>query len=287
MRLSPGSSSRGRALLLLAPLGREATSFVDVIGDREVYGRVLAQMQRFRGQVYVAEGNLEPSELTADGRHLQSADQESWHLLTLDEYGAVAACGRVLIHRPGAPFSDLLVSHTALAHSDGWGYLLQQAVEEQAQFTRLQGMHFAEIGGWAVAKHLRCTTEAVRLVLAGFALGQSLGGVSGISTANTGHHSSSILRRIGGTPLSVGEIAFPSFYEPQYRAELEILCMDSFRLNRPYDRYVQDCLAEIETATVISSVPAVRSYARDFGRNVGIHTLTSTKTEVGAPIFSN
>jgi hypothetical protein len=287
MRLSPGSSSGGRALLLLAPFGKETTSFVEVIGDREVYGGVLAEMQRFRGQTYVSDGYLEASDLTADGRHLQPADQESWHLLTLDEHGAVAACGRVLIHRPGASFSDLLVSHSALAHSDGWGYLLQQAVEEQAQLTRLQGMHFAEIGGWAVAQNLRCTTEAVRLVLAGFALGQLLGGVAGISTANTGHHSSSILRRIGGTPLSVGEIAFPSFYEPQYRAELEILSMDSFRLNRPYDRYVRDCLAEIETATVISSVPAMRPYERNFGRNVGIRTLTSTKPEVGAPIFSN
>lgn len=287
MRLSPGSSSCGRALLLLAPLGKETTCFVDVIGDREVYGSVLAEMQRFRGQVYVSEGNLDPSDLTADGRHLQPADQESWHLLTLDDHGAVAACGRVLIHRPGAPFTDLLVSHSALAHSDGWGYLLQQAVEEQAQLTRLQGMHFAEIGGWAVARHLRCTTEAVRLVLAGFALGQILGGVTGISTANTGHHSSSILRRIGGTPLSIGQIAFPSFYEPQYRAELEILCMDSFRLNRPYDRYVQDCLAELETATVIASVPAVRPFRQNYMEDVRIRTLTSTKPGVGSPIFSN
>jgi hypothetical protein len=287
MRLSPGSSSRGRALLLLAPFGKETTSFVDVIGDREVHGSVLAEMQRFRGQVYVEEGNLDPSDLTADGRHLQPADQESWHLLTLDENGAVAACGRVLIHRPGAPFSDLLVSHTALAHSDGWGYLLQQAVEEQAQFTRLQGMHFAEIGGWAVARHLRCTTEAVRLVLAGFALGQLLGGVAGISTADAENHSSSILRRIGGTPLSVGEITFPAFYEPQYRRKLEILCMDSFFLNPPFDRHVRDCLAELEAATVISSVSALRPYKRNFSPNVGIRTLTSTKPEVGLPIFSN
>ncbi|HEY7388817.1 MAG TPA: hypothetical protein VH640_09925 [Bryobacteraceae bacterium] len=287
MRLSPGSSSGGRALLLLAPLGKEPTSFVDVIGDREVYGSVLAEMQKFRGQVYVSEGNLESSDLTADGRHLQLADHESWHLLTLDEHGAVAACGRVLIHRPGASFADFLISHCALAHSDGWGYLLQQAVEEQAQLARLQGMHFAEIGGWAVARHLRCTTEAVRLVLAGFALGQLLGGVAGISTANTGHHSSSILRRIGGTPLGVGEIAFPSFYEPLYRAELEILCMDSFRLNRPYDRYVQDCLTDLETATVIASVPAVRPFQHNFVRDVSLRTLASTKPESGTPIFSN
>jgi hypothetical protein len=284
MRLSPGSLSSGRALLLLAPRGEELTSFVDVIGDPGLYGRVLTEMQKFRGEVYLSEGNLEVGDLSPDGRHIQPADEKSWHLLTLDEQGAVAACGRVLVHRPHAGFADLLVSECALARSEGWGYLLRRAVEEQIQLIRQRGAVFAEIGGWAVARSLRCTTEAVRLVLAGFALGQLLGGVAGITTANTGHHSSSILRRIGGTPLAAGEVAFPSFYEPHYRAELEILCLDSFRPNPAYDRYIQDCLAALQIATVISSVPPSKASERNSVRDVWINTVDSTKRQRGFQI---
>jgi hypothetical protein len=286
MQLSPGSAASGRTLLLLAPRDEEPSSFVEVIGDPKTYDRMLAEMQRFRGQVYVSEGNLEASDLSPDGRHIQLADEKSWHLLTLDERGAVAACGRVLVHRPNAGFGELLVSHCALAHSEGWGYLLRRAVEEQIQLTRQRGMRFAEIGGWAVARRIRCTTEAVRLVLAGFALGQLLGGIAGISTANTGHHSSSILRRIGGAPLASGQVPFPPFYEPQYRAELEILCLNSCRPNRAYERYVQECLTALQIAPVITSWPMERTYGRNSFPDVCIHTVDSTKHQLRAEISS-
>lgn len=286
MRLSIGSLSSGRALILLAPQSEEAGSSAHAIGDPGVHTRVLAQMQRFRGQVYVAEGNLEASDLSPDGRHVQPADEKSWHLLTIDEQGAVVACGRVLVHRPGARFADLSISHCALARSRGWGYLLERAVEEQIRLARFRGRHFAEIGGWAVARNLRCTTEAVRLVLAGYALGEMLGGIAGVSTANTGHHSSSILRRIGGTPLSIGEVPFPSFYEPQYRAELELLCLDSFWPNPVYSRYVRQCRAELETATTIFSSPSKNSCEQYASRHVRVQTVDSTKRQVRPQILS-
>jgi hypothetical protein len=272
LRLS-GNGLHNRALILVAPFGVEPNFFGDVIGSRRVYDAALGEMQRFRGQVYVSEGNLSSADLSPDGRHVQAADSKSWHLLTLDEQGSVGACGRILVHRSNASFRELLVSHCALARCEGWGYLLQRAVEEQIQSTRQQGMQFAEIGGWAVDRSLRCTTEALRLLMAGYALGQLLGGVIGITTANTGHHSSSILRRIGGVPLTTGNIPFPKFYEPQYRAEIEILCLDSFRMNPHFQQYMRECVTALETATVISSVPARRPIRRDFVHDVYLRTL--------------
>jgi len=218
-------------------------------------------MQRFRGRTYVSEGNLKASELSYDGRHIQVVDWRSWHLLTLDEQGSVAACGRLAVQRRKADFGDLLVSRTALATSERWGHLLRQAVEQQICSTWLRGMHFGELGGWAVSKELRCSTEAVRLVLAGYALGRILGGVGGISTVNTGHHSSAILRRMGGVPLTTGETPFPPFYEPHYRAELEILCLDSSRPNARYETQIRQCQNSLQTVMVISSISATDHHA--------------------------
>lgn len=273
MRLSAGTRSNSRALILLAPFGVDPDSFVDVIGGRQIYDSVLGEMQRFRGRVYVNEGNLEASELSADGRHTQAADPRSWHLLTINEEGSVAACSRILIHSHNVAFRDLVLSHCALAQSECWGYLLRRAVEEQIQSSRQRGMRFAEIGGWAVDRELRCTTEAVRMVMAGYALGQLLGGVAAVSTVNMQHHSSSILRRIGGMPLSAGEVPFPSFYEPQYRAELEILCLNSFQPNPVFQRYIREGLAALRTATVISSVRAIKPIRQDFVPDVYLRTL--------------
>jgi hypothetical protein len=256
MDLSPRSFDCNRSLILLAPFGvRPTPRFVDLVGDRRIFDNVLAAMQRFRGEVYVSEGHLSPSELSFGGRHIHAADSKSWHLLTLDEHGSVAACGRLVLHPHDAGFPDLLVSHSALAHSERWGCHLRRVVEGQIQSTRVRGIQFAELGGWAVARQLRCTTEAVRLVLAGYALGQILGGVAGLSTANTENHSSSILRRIGGIPLATDETPFPPFYEPQYRRKLEILRLDSFRPNPRYETWIQECRAALERVTVICSDP--------------------------------
>jgi Acetyltransferase (GNAT) domain len=282
MNLTPQSAHHNRSLVLLAPMGEHPTCFTDVIGDRNVYDSVLAAMQRFRGQVYMSEGNFGPSELSPDGRHVQAVDAKSWHLLTLEEHGAVAACGRLVLHRPDANFDELVVSHSSLAHSQEWGYLLRRVVEEQMQATRRRGMRFAELGGWAVSRELRCSTEAVRLVLAGYALGQILGGVAGISTADAENQSSSILTRIGGVPLAAGDTPFPNFYETQYQRKLKVLYLDSSRPNPRYETHIGECLAALKMVTVISSVPATHARQQTsahLARNVFTHTVLGTVTK--------
>jgi predicted GNAT family N-acyltransferase len=240
-------------LILLAPKGVHPAQFVDVRGDQDLYENTLAEMQRFRGRVYVSEGNLAPADLS-NGRHFQAIDYKSWHLVTIDECGSVVACSRLVCHRPHAQFSELLVSHTALAHNEGWGRPLRSAVEGEIRSARQAGMQFAELGGWAVSRELRCSTEAVRMLLSGYALGEVIGGIRGITTANIRHNSSSILRRIGGSPLQMNGSDLPTFYEPQYRSELEILRFDSSQPNLRYRGHIDQCRAALQSVMVISSV---------------------------------
>ena len=252
MNLLPGPC-HGRRLVLLAPDDANLEGFSRPTVDRLLHDEALAAVQRFRGAVYLGEHNLAPSDLEPDGRHLQPVDAQSWHLLTVGAAGTVEACARITLHNRTARFSDTMVAHSALAHSPVWGGLLHLAVEEEIRSAQRAEMHFAEFGGWAVARASRCTTEAVRMVLAGYALGGLLGGVRGVSTVNRCHHSSSILRRIGGWPLVVGGTELPCYYEPRYRADLEILRFDSSLPNPHYRFHIAACGAALRDITVVSA----------------------------------
>jgi hypothetical protein len=75
--------------------------------------------------------------------------------------------------------------------------------------------------------------------------------VMGISTVNMCHHSSSILRRIGGRPLVAGGSELPSYYEPLYRSNLEILRFDSSSPSERYVPHVERCCADLRAVKVL------------------------------------
>ncbi|MGH9326165.1 MAG: hypothetical protein ACRD2B_05685 [Terriglobia bacterium] len=253
MNLIPRSGNIMRRLFLLAPPGQLPFRFREVADDPNLHADVLARVQQFRGETYLEEGNLTPDDLAFEGRHVQAADAKSWHLFTMNGRNEVEACGRLLPHPANVDYGDLGVAHSTLAESEEWGPVLRAAVEEEIRIARRRGVRFVEFGGWAVSRRLRCTTEAVRMCLAWFALCQAIGGTIGLGTANTGHHSSSILRRMGGRPLAKAGQPIPRYYEPSYRAELEILRFDSAEPNPRYAALIEQCLRALVMITVITS----------------------------------
>jgi len=253
MNLIPQSDNVMRRLFLLAPPGQLPFHFRQVTADADLHADVLARVQQFRGQVYLQEGNLAPEDLTRDGRHIQAADAKSWHLFTMNNRNEVEACGRLLPHPENVDFGDLGVAHSSLAQSKEWGPVLRAAVDEEVRTARHRGVRFVEFGGWAVSRQLRCSTEAVRMCLAWYALCQAIGGTIGLATANTGHHCSTILRRMGGRPLERAGQPIPSYYEPRYRAELEILRFDSAEPNPRYAAQIERSLHALGTVMVISA----------------------------------
>lgn len=253
MNLIPQSGNLMRRFFLLAPPGRLPFRFREVAADPDLHADALARVQQFRGEVYVEEGNLTSDDLTFDGRHVQAGDAKSWHLFTMNRQNEVEACGRLLPHSENVGYGDLGVAHSSLAESEEWGPVLREAVEEEIRMARYRGLRFVEFGGWAVSRRLRCTTEAVRMCFAWYALCQALGGTIGLGTANTGHHSSTILRRMGGRPLAKAGQPIPRYYEPRYRAELEILRFDSAEPNPRYAAQIEQCLRALGTVTIITA----------------------------------
>jgi hypothetical protein len=260
VRLIPGiGSNLRRRFVLLAPDRRFTNSFTKSSVDPSLHQRLLTDAQKLRGRIYLEDGAIHAARLSADGRHVQSVDQNSWHLLTLDEQGRVAACTRYLSHANTVSFSELTVSSSGMAQSEDWGRAFRSAIEAELRVARKRQCSYVEMGGWVISEALRCTTEAVRMVLTSYGLARMLGGALGISTVTTRHGSSSVLRRIGGGSLWSRGAELPPYFDPQYNCEMEILRFDSERPSPRYGTWIDDCRSYLETAPVICAKAGDRS----------------------------
>lgn len=251
------AQSLPRDFVLLAPAGAALPKrFREAVSDPLCHRGLLHSAQKFRGAVYLSDGAIDPWQLLPDGRHVQAIDEKSWHILSLDERGKL--CGCVRYHpQPRPRFYQLGVREAAIASSPYWGPVLRMAIEDELAAAARKSVDYAEVGGWAIGPERRCTADALRMALSTYAIARVLGGSRGITTATVRHHSSSILRRIGGRPLQVGDVEVPSYYDARYRCDMEILRFDSEAPGRPYRAFVDELTDLIARVPVIGAVTPV------------------------------
>jgi len=239
-------------MVLLAPAhARIPDSFYCVEDDVDRHEALLAGMQRLRGRLYLNDGAIESWQLTKDGRHVSPVDVGSWHLLVRPTGNAVAGCARYLQHDPTVSFSQLTVAQSALAGTPEWGDKLKAAVEAELSCARAHQLAYVELGGWALHEELRATTEALRIVIAAYALAEALGGCLGITTATFRNQSSSILRRLGGCGLMADGVELPAYYDPAYRCQMEILRFNSATPNPKFLSWAARMRIEITRVPVV------------------------------------
>lgn len=215
-------------LVLLAPPDRYTPpSFRNVDFDFDRHEQLVREVQRFRAAIYVEDDALQPHQVSADGLHHTEEDEKSWHLLMLNRKGRLAACAWYREYNNKVHFDRLRLRNCPLARARDWRDKLWKAVESEIASARRHGLHYVEVGGWAVAKEERHTSEGVVLALAAYGLARICGDVIGITTATARHGSAAILRGIGGRPLEVDGEIVPSYYDPSYRCEMDILRFDS------------------------------------------------------------
>jgi hypothetical protein len=248
--------------------------FSNVHTDPGRYEELLCGMQLLRGAVYLEDGAIQSHEL-CDRRHCLDVDQRSWHLLILDEDGSVCGCARYREHAGETAFEHLSVSRSALAGCPEWGGWLRSSVDAELAISRQLAVPYVELGGWALMKHVRNSTEALRLALSTYGFAQAVGGGVGISTATFRNSSSLILRRLGGEPLEHERRQVPSYFDPQYGCDMEVLRFYSWS---PNQRYV-DWIAEIRRE--MHHIPVVTTGAFDpawISRRVGVanHAIEAT-----------
>lgn len=247
----------GRGLILLAPAGRSRLPFKYVEDDSLRHQRLLADAQRLRGKTYVQDGALDPSNLTSDGRHIQQADHESWHLLTVGRDGRVQTCLRYRAHAPGVAYTDLGVIRSIRHQSATFAGRVKRAIQSELVKAHQLGFSCVELGAWVVSKELRCSTEAFRMLLMMYSFSQLLGGAIALTTATTRHHSSTILRRIGGSALMDGDTEVTAYFDAEYDCEMELLSFDS---RFPNPRYL-DSIREFRK--ILPRIPVITSSATE------------------------
>jgi len=111
--MTPGSaleSRLGRGFVVLAPPQTGPVPFSHMVGDPWRHERLLRESQKLRGRIYLADGAITEDALADDGRYIQSADDLSWHLLTVTPDDRVTACIRYSSHPSSISFSELDVS---------------------------------------------------------------------------------------------------------------------------------------------------------------------------------
>jgi hypothetical protein len=259
-----GSRTQSR-FLVLAPCRMAAVSrpFRKTQTDFRQYEDRFAEMQRFRGNVYLSDGAVQAGELI-DGRHRVTIDETSWHVLSLDSNGRIAACLRYTDERRASRFQELWVRHAELARSSEYGGRFRRAVEAQMVRARQLRLGFGEVGGWAVGESHRGTLEPLRIILATYALLQLQGGCTGLATATFRHSSAHILRRIGLSPLNADGEALPPYYDPKYGCQMELLSFDSRHPNERYRASVVELAGSLQNSPVICRDDAPSTNLRGF-----------------------
>lgn len=243
-------TTRSRKWVLLSPASAVVPDwFADVDTDAVRRDKLLAEMQRLRGGVYLEDGAITAKQLT-DGRHRVDADERSWHLLVVDQDDRVCGCVRQQTYE-NAHFAQLNISGSELARSSEWGPKLKAAAESELELSRRLDLPCVEIGGWALASSIRGTTEAVRMALAMYSLSQELGGAIGFSTVTRRHCSASILRRIGGRSFEYEGLPLPSYQDSQFKCEMELLRFYSWAPNPRYTAWIEEIRQELRTIQVL------------------------------------
>ena len=239
-------------LVLLAPPHRVVPhAFKNVGDDHSEHRYRLCEIQKLRGDIYLTDGAVTRQDLASDGRHQTPEDDKSWHLLILNKQRDITACVWYLEHSNTVAPAKLRVHDCPAGmrcESKGtfWG-----AIDFELQRARQDGMGYAEVGGWAVSKGSRCTSEGLMLALAAYSLGRMLGGSLGITTATVRHSSSTILRRLGGSPLEADGVVVTPYFDPKYQCWMEVLRFDSRRPSVEYAGLVELLREKLATAMVI------------------------------------
>ena len=241
-------------LVLLAPPGASVpSSFRNVTVDPDRLKDLVSEMQRLRGTIYLEDGAVQQHQLSREGLHQTPEDERSWHLLFTNNLGRITACVWYLEHPETTSFDRLRVKRCPLNETTGMRETLSRAVDDEILRARRSGLKYAEVGGWAVSRESRCTSEGLLLALGAYSLGRMLGGALGITTATVRHSSSSILRRLGGSSLEADGRTIPAYYDSNYKCQMELLRFDSRRPNPKYTPLIELLREKLGSAPVIAT----------------------------------
>jgi hypothetical protein len=209
------------------------------------YDAVLSEIQRLRGSRYFADGAISAAALDAHGRHVTAEDEKCYHLVLSN--GRVQGCLRLRLH----PKSDEQITKYAVYDLIRRmpGELAKKyhaGLEELIRTYCDVGMVVGESGGWAISQDFQGHVAMLAVPLAGWSFSRVLSRQVWIAAATERNGSAEMLKRMGGWRLKLKGEELPSFYDPGYKCQMELLCFDSDILNPKFEPAVRDLQALLE-----------------------------------------
>ena len=224
--------------------------FRNVEDHSERHQHFVHALQRMRGGIYLNDGAVQQDQLLPDGRHQVPEDDSSWHFIMLNPQGQLSACAWYHEFENTVSTDELRVRDCPLARSRASRDTFWTAVEGQLARARREGLRVAEVGGWAVAEGSRHTANGLILALGLFSLGRLRGECLGFTTATVRHCSSSILRTLGYKPLEAQGQPVPTYFDPRYGCDMEMLQFDSRRPNARYAGLIEQLREKLANVLV-------------------------------------
>lgn len=246
------ASATERIVFLAPPSASGLESFPRVELDAERHASLLADVQRFRGGIYLKDGAIQTQQLTPDGRHRTPEDETAWHMVLVDEEARVDGCVLYREHEPGVTFDQLRVKNCPLAQDPAWRPRFLEAISSELQRARDEGLRYVEVGGWAVSEKSRRTAGSLALALAVYGFSRRGAGTLAMTTATFRHCSAKILKRLGGARFDTGTETLPPYYDPRYRCQMELLRFDSRRPNPQYEGLIARIEQTLDRVRVIA-----------------------------------
>ena len=239
---------------LLAPSASKLTQkFSNAVMEHGTHTQWLNSMQVLRGRIYLSDGAIDRSDLDCQGRHSMSGDRQAWHLLLVDADQELIGCVRYLLYEPSAEYHNLKALDSAIARHSHWGPKVRRALNADLTGAFENSLYYAEVGGWALAEKWRNTKAALEMLLGSFALGSLWGGCLGCCTATVRHSSASILRRFGGVSFKADGESIPSYEDPAYGCEMELLRFDYRNPAPRFAPMIKPLIATLARSPVITA----------------------------------
>jgi hypothetical protein len=253
------ASLENRLVLLAPPNASIPDFFRNVRRDVASHTRLVRNMQKLRGQVYLEDGAICELDLSDDGLHQTPEDNRSWHLLMRGHGDDINACIWYMEYNTLPSFQQLRAQHCPLAQDYGWRDQIRRAVAAEVAQARMERVRYSEVGGWAVTEAARSTVEGIMMILGTFGLSRALGGALGLATATVRHSSASMLQRLGLTRLA----DVPSYFDPDYSCEMELLRYDTRRSSPKYHQAIEMLKTKLASVPVLmaESLPSMASEA--------------------------
>lgn len=215
------------------------------------YWQGLEEIQRFRDDNFLRDHGF------SWPRDYLDYDHRCWHMTFRDRAGLLVATMRAAVYplQGFAGIGDLQISRyiRALPAAEADRYV-KSIGERLADAARADVPWLFEPGGWAIDPSWRKSKITALLPLAVWALGSLFGGGVGFAAATVPNGSSTVLKRLGASPLRFEEVELGPIHSDFHRCEMEILTFSSARLAPDLAHIVDLLMATIAESDIHTPV---------------------------------